>query len=297
MDADALDKKVQEFVAEARMGSAQARLSLRKELDCLLGLPHDALHEQQRNEVLDYAIKQLVEEKLPEKLASTSFDDSNIAYEARTVPAIRSDGSSFYLSGDMHFFYVVDSKNYLLGRMDGSGHGVKAAAIVLAARKFIEEGVKQRILLPGDFAFYINERLVRLMPRGNFSTLFMSILDDKRIQFTDIGDGRTFVYEPEKAALTRIFGKGPVLGAITPEQMQKFNIKYRTEERNLSSGDLVVSFSDGVYERIGYDASKVDDIIVSGQSIASVVSGIMKYSLELPHRETDDVTVIGFSVK
>ncbi|MCX6708600.1 MAG: SpoIIE family protein phosphatase [Candidatus Woesearchaeota archaeon] len=297
MDADALDKKVQEFVTEARTGSIEARLSLRKELDALFDLPHDALHEQQRNEVLDYVIRQLIEEKLPEKLASMSFNDSNIAYEARTVPAIRSDGSSFYLSGDMHFFYALDSRNYVLGRMDGSGHGVKAAVIVFAACKYIEECIQQRILLPGDFAYYINERLVRLVPRGNFSTLFMSVLDDKRIQFTDIGDGRTFLYEPGKASLTRIFGKGPVLGAITPEQMQKLNVKYKTEERNLSSGDLVVSFSDGVYERIGYDASKVDDIIVSGQSISSIVTGIMKYALGMPHQETDDVTVIGLTVK
>ena len=257
MNDEELDSRVELLVKEAQNGSKFARDQLYKLINPLFDKPISAEMEKEISTTIDYIIHKLVYENYCETNKEGFFNDDYLCYFARSIPAPKLKSGRFYMCGDTQFFYKLSAGKYALGRLDGLNHGVEAGLIVLTARRYLDEFLKKGVFIPKELAKRLADKMYLIPRKGAsaFTTLFVSILDNSTAYLSCVGDGQTMLLQSKNDTLAVIKPFGPVIGLAGPELLN--TIEYKTEEFELHKGDVILSYTDGINEREGFELQKI----------------------------------------
>lgn len=254
-------------------------------IDLLLSTYETAV---QKNLELSRAKEQLEQQavQLREKNAEMQADlemarELQVAFLPRQYPVFPSNASpersalkfchryhtSTELGGD--FFDILALSETQAGVLicDVMGHGVRAALVTAIVRGLVEE-LKEIALDPGRFVTDINRSLCAILHQTTtplFATAIYAVVDAAagRLQFANAGHPWPFLVRRsagEVASLQPAGTKpGPALG-FAP------TASYATFERALAPGDLLMLFTDGLYEIDGpndtiYEMSQLTEAI------------------------------------
>jgi sigma-B regulation protein RsbU (phosphoserine phosphatase) len=152
------------------------------------------------------------------------------------------------VSGD--FFNVVRLSDTSVGVFicDVMGHGVRAA-LVTAMMRTLEEQLSEAASDPGALLTQINQALCMIL-RQSGTTLFTTacyIIADvatAQIRFANAGHPSPLLVHRERGAVESITARGnsgPALGLFE-------DVQYQTHERTVATDDLVLLFTDGLFE-------------------------------------------------
>ncbi|MBW2973864.1 serine/threonine-protein phosphatase [Candidatus Woesearchaeota archaeon] len=299
MNDEELDTRVELLTTKAQQGDRTAKTQLRELIFSLFDEPASDQIEKEIAETIEFILNKLIIENHCEKNKTSSFKDDYLSYFGRSIPAPKSSGGRFYVCGDTQFFCKLGAGKYVLGRLDGMHHGVSAGLTVLTARKYIDDFIKKGIHSPNEIAKRLSDKMYLIPKKGAsaFTTLFVSILDDSTAYLSCVGDGQTLFYQAEEDTLAVIKPFGPVIGAAGPELLKK--VKYKTEEFVLKKGDVLVSYTDGVNERKGFELSRIDRFIKANiGNIERTITEILLYTDNLLPQGglADDTTAIGITI-
>lgn len=158
------------------------------------------------------------------------------------------------LAGD--FFSLVELSRHEVGVFicDVMGHGVRAALVTALLRGLVDD-LAPRSSEPGEFLAAMNRRLCALIhPAGTplFATGFYLIVDVAagELRYANAGHPRPFHLQPAPGLVERrhvVPRSGPALGLAA-------DAAYATTRCPATPGDLVLLFTDGLFEVISPDA-------------------------------------------
>jgi serine phosphatase RsbU (regulator of sigma subunit)/CheY-like chemotaxis protein len=163
--------------------------------------------------------------------------------------------TSTELGGD--FFDVLALSDTMAGILicDVMGHGVRAALVTAIVRGLVEE-LREDADDPGELMTQMNRSLCAILQQTTtplFATAVYAVVDAARGVVRWANAGHPAPYHLRRSAgvverLVRADGKkaDPALGLMN-------DTTYHAEERRLSAGDLLMLFTDGLYEIDGAD--------------------------------------------
>ena len=299
MNDEELDAQVESLTIKAQKGDIAAKKQLHELIFSLFDMPTSDQCEKEIAVTIEYILNKLIAENYCEQNKMGSFKDDYLSYFGRSIPAPKSGGGRFYVCGDTQFLCKLGAGKYVFGRLDGMHHGVSAGLTVLTARRYIDEFVKKGVQSPNEIAKRLSDRLYLIPKKGAsaFTTLFVSILENATAYLSCVGDGQTMFYQPKEEILTVIKPFGPVIGAAGPELLKK--IEYKAEEFVLRKGDVLISYTDGVNERKGFELSRIEGAIKANAcDIERTITAILLYTDGLLPQGglADDTTAIGVTI-
>jgi len=189
---------------------------------------------------------------------------------------------------------------------DVMGHGVRSALVTAMVRGLVEE-LRPIALDPGQLLTRVNSDLRAILQQTGtplFTTAFYLVadLERRRILYANAGHPKPFLVQRLKGTvevLKNADGKArPALGLFA-------DCIYPTASRELSPGDLVMLFTDGLYEVEGEGGRQFSQdllleavrrrVSLHGPEIFSAVLGeIQQFSVN--HEFSDDVCLVGMEV-
>ncbi|MGJ4951995.1 PP2C family protein-serine/threonine phosphatase [Bradyrhizobium sp. HKCCYLS20291] len=158
------------------------------------------------------------------------------------------------LGGDLWGMLPIDDGVLGFFLADFTGHGVNAALNTFRLHALIHE-YKNLHHAPAALLSMLNERLVHLLPPGQFATFLYVVIDHRRgeLRFASAGAPPAILVQSQSGRPRLCEGTGLPLG-IEP------GVKYQTHKRKFPQGSLLLLFSDGLPEypdalgeRIGED--------------------------------------------
>jgi sigma-B regulation protein RsbU (phosphoserine phosphatase) len=153
------------------------------------------------------------------------------------------------LGGD--FFHVIPVSDTEAGVLicDVMGHGVRAALVTAIQRALVEE-LTECAGEPGEFLTRMNDSLFSILRRTRspmFASAFYLVINVETgaIRYANAGHPRPLLLKRGKGEVTPLNGPGtrpgPALGVFEHSQ-------YTQQESSLQPRDLVLLFTDGLYE-------------------------------------------------
>lgn len=152
------------------------------------------------------------------------------------------------VSGDFYNIVRISDTSIGIFICDVMGHGVRAA-LVTAIMRALEEQVGEAAANPGALLTQMNHSLrdiLRQLTTTLFATACYIVVDiaTGRLTFANAGHPKPLLVHHETKAV-EIIGvnrkNGPALGLVD-------NISYQTHELTVAEGDLVLAFTDGLFE-------------------------------------------------
>ena len=241
---------------------------------------------------------------LPQQFPSFPRDvspaESALAFFTRYLPT----GA---VGGD--FFHVLPLSNTEAGVFicDVMGHGVRAALVTAIQRALVEElaGVGRQ---PGEFLTHINRALLSILRKSRtpmFASAFYFSLNSAtgELKYANAG-------HPKPLHLRRSQGRVDVLssnGARPGSALGVFeHATYQTFESDVKPGDLLLMFTDGLYEVEGpdgdfYDQQRLVEAVErrlqapSNELLEALLNEAREYSVK--HQFGDDVCLVGVELE
>lgn len=150
--------------------------------------------------------------------------------------------SSSEISGDLWGMLPISGSSFGIFLADFSGHGVTAALNTFRLHALIHEHA-DLYGDPAQFVAMLNERLVRVLPPGQFATFLYIVVDASAdcIRFVSAGAPPSIVVQGLHGRAALAEASGLPLGVIP-------GATYQLHERPFGPGSLLLSFSDGLSE-------------------------------------------------
>lgn len=233
LDVPALTRALHSALLQKRLGDQVAAYNAQMRADLEM-----ARHLQQS----------LLPDHYPSFPPAAAAGDSALRFEHRFVPAAE-------LAGD--FFSVQQLSDTRAGVFicDVMGHGVRAALVTAMMRALVDSEAA-RAAHPGEFLTGMNRRLCRLIqPVGEpmFVTAFYLVVDlvAGSLHYAAAGHPRPLHLQPAagRVAPLPVAEVGSALGLV-PEA------SYVTSVTPLTAGDVVLLFTDGLFEVVGGKAKE-----------------------------------------
>ena len=200
--------------------------------------------------------------------------ESALRFASRYIPTTA-------VGGD--FFHVLPISDTEAGIFicDVMGHGVRAALVTAIQRALVEEMLPSAHD-PGRFLTEINRALLSILRRARtpmFASAFYLVVDIARgrIRYSNAGHPRPLHLRREAGTLDFLAGErpGPALGVFK-------NTAYQTLESDVAARDLILLFTDGLYEVEGKDDVYFDQ---------SMLLNILAHRLQAPAEQLIDETL------
>ena len=214
--------------------------------------------------------------------------------------------TSTELGGD--FFDVLALSDTQAGLLicDVMGHGVRAALVTAIVRGLVEES-RQDATDPGKFTTEMNRSLCSILRETStplFASAVYAVVDAARgvVRWANAGHPAPFhvrraVGEIERLQVAGVKA-GPVLGMMD-------TAVYATSERPLAPGDLLMFFTDGLYELDGpddtlYEMRQLVDAVVRRRAMPTpqlfddLVAELRSFSIT--GEFSDDVCLVGMDI-
>jgi len=208
------------------------------------------------------------------------------------------------VSGDFYDFSALSATNAGVFICDVMGHGVGAALVAAVIRGMLGEMARVNPE-PGDVLAAINRALVPITRHAGapmFASAFYLTADaaSGEIQYANAGHPNPFVVRRDLAQIERIgaAGHGPALGLME-------DARYQTERSTLARNDLVMMFTDGIFEVDGEGATLFGEERLLGavrrrirlpseQLFEELMEEVRDYSPT--HEFGDDICLLGMEV-
>jgi sigma-B regulation protein RsbU (phosphoserine phosphatase) len=213
---------------------------------------------------------------------------------------------SMIVSGD--FFDVLDISDDKAGLFicDVMGHGVRAALVAATLRSLLAE-LRPLWTDPGEFLVRINRALVETLKNSTtivFASAFHMVVDlsSGELCYSNAGHPRPLrvTHTAGAAESVPLNGDtpGPALGLIE-------NAKYRTSRCNLSPHDVILLFTDGLFEVEGlggllYDYDQLSRAVnhhaglPTGELCHRLIAEVQQFSAN--RRFDDDVCLVAMDI-
>jgi serine phosphatase RsbU (regulator of sigma subunit) len=214
---------------------------------------------------------------------------------------------SFYyptgtVSGDFFDVFPVSDTSVGIFICDVMGHGVRAALVTSMMRALLEQHSRPESD-PGRLLTEINGHLHAILKNAQtslFATALFMIADVERSEliFANAGHPKPFHIRREQGAVVPLSGtggKGPALG-LFPE------VSYKTARTPIAPGDLIMLFTDGLFEVEApdeqlYSQEDLLNVVRARRALASqeLLEGVLKDIRDFTKRADfdDDVCLIG----
>lgn len=210
------------------------------------------------------------------------------------------------VSGD--FFTIVPLNENSVGIFicDVMGHGVRSALVTSMIHALVEEHAAAKLEEPGELLASINKALVRIFKQAGttmFATGFYLIADVGRREwrFACAGHPAPIHVGPHGSTSGRLdsnSSRGPAMGLFPA-------VSYGTEQMPMTEHDLVMLFTDGLFEVEGetgelfteellLEAVRRHVLLPPSQMLDQVVDEVREFSHG--KRFDDDVCVVGVKV-
>jgi sigma-B regulation protein RsbU (phosphoserine phosphatase) len=149
--------------------------------------------------------------------------------------------SSRAVGGDFYDYFKIDENQHGLVIGDACGKGLPAAMLISQIQAMIHSEVEHGHHI-STILELLNRQMVQFIPKDKFITLFYGIYDQEsgEIDFGSAGHNYPVVIR-ENGQSEQFETTGPALGLIP-------NTCYQTSHLKLSSGDILLLFTDGVTE-------------------------------------------------
>ena len=146
------------------------------------------------------------------------------------------------VGGDFYDFYMLGDSTLAFMIADVSGKGISAAMFMMQAKTIIKDLAESGLELPEVFAT-ANKKLCENNDAGMFVTAWMGILDLKTglLKFVNAGHNPPLVRQADGEFVYLKARSGMVLAGMD-------GIKYRQNELQLTPGDQIFLYTDGVTE-------------------------------------------------
>ena len=146
------------------------------------------------------------------------------------------------VGGDFYDFYMLGDSTLAFMIADVSGKGIPAAMFMMQAKTIIKDLAESGLELPEVFAT-ANKKLCENNEAGMFVTAWMGILDLKTglLKFVNAGHNPPLVRQADGEFAYLKARSGMVLAGMD-------GIKYRQNELQLTPGDQIFLYTDGVTE-------------------------------------------------
>jgi serine phosphatase RsbU (regulator of sigma subunit) len=230
----------------------------------------------------------------------------------RSVPPLESAlqfFSFFYptgmISGDFFDIFPLSESSVGIFICDVMGHGVRAALVTSMMRALLEQqsGIESD---PGRLLTHINQGLVSILKNTGttlYATAVMMVADAARSEllYANAGHPKPLHIrrdEGDAIPLADAASKGPALGLFA-------EASYHTARTPIAPGDLIMLFTDGLFEVEGPDEQlyRHEDLLEAVRKRSSlpgheVVEGVLAEVRDFAQRLEfdDDVCVIGVEV-
>ena len=291
--------------AEAERNQAQAALvALNADLENRVRERTRELHEknQQMAEELRMA-RELQFALLPQEFPTVPANAADHEKALRFLSVYFPTGQ---VSGDFFSVFPVGEKAAGVFICDVMGHGVRSALITSMIRALVEEHTRTTTD-PGELLTRVNRALTLILKQAGttmFVTCFYLVADvqSAQLRFANAGHPSALHIRSGASAAEKLQGNGrpgPAMG-LNP------SASYATSDRSMAAGDLVMLFTDGLFEVESesgalfsqeqlYEAVNRHVALQPEQFFARVLDDVRKFSER--DRFDDDVCVVGVEVK
>ncbi len=160
-------------------------------------------------------------------------------------------GLRFVPSGDIggdfiDFVNVADPDSLGIVFADITGHGVAAALLASMFKVLVEDAIHDNLTLTESF-FYLNERLYKQYPVGNFASAFYATFNVRQRVMTYVKASQEPLIILRPGERTQLLTNGgPALGLLAGDCIEPE--EYQQHEIQLQTGDIVFFFTDGLTE-------------------------------------------------
>ena len=226
------------------------------------------------------------------------------------IPADTLEHSSFEVAalldtakevgGDFYDFFMLDDHRLAVAIGDVAGKGI-SAAIFMAITRTLLRAIAQKGVSPGDCLTEVNELLYPQSLAEMFVTAVYGTLDISTGLFTYATAGHFAPYliraDNTLRALERTYGIGLCMTR---------DFHYREAATQLSTGDTLFFYTDGISEAVGKDGQQfslesLEDTLLSTQgstpfhTIQKVLGALQNHTKGV--LQTDDITLIALSFR
>ena len=146
------------------------------------------------------------------------------------------------IGGDYYDFIPVGEDHCALVIADISGKGIPAALLMATLRAALRAQLEASASVE-ETVYWVNNVLVRDTPQEKFATLFVGLLDHRRLELTYVNAGHNppFLYDPQDGELKLLSVGGPIVGVFA-------GARFESACEKLRPGQLLVAYTDGVTE-------------------------------------------------
>jgi phosphoserine phosphatase RsbU/P len=226
---------------------------------------------------------------LPETIPKTEGFD----VAAKSIPAKEVGGDFF----DVMPLEVIPMSNARTGIMiaDVSGKGVPAA-LFMALSRIVVRVTAMWFKQPSEVISFANPIISNNSKTGMFVTLFYGVLDNetRSITYVNAGHNPPIVLRKKTGEIEELNLTGIAVGALE-------DAEYTQVELQLSPGDVIVLYTDGITEAVNdreemYDVPRLLETIrktrdLSAQEIADeIIRSVFAFTGETP--QFDDITLM-----
>ncbi len=288
---------------EARRGAEAALVALNAKLEQLV--VERTLELRHKNSVMEEDLamaRELQIAILPHHFPALPKGASDAASALKFCNIFR---PTSFVSGD--FFNVVRVSDTAVGILicDVMGHGVRAA-LVSAMIRALEEQLYERSNDPGGLLTEINRALCSVLQQAGstiFTTAFYMIIDigNSTIRFASAAHPSPLRVQHRPDDVLPISARettGPVLGIFEKAE-------YRTYSHPMARGDVILLFTDGLFEVEGEDGEtfnekRLQDLVLKhadlgpAELMQTVFSTIENFASEKVF--SDDVCLVGIEI-
>ena len=184
------------------------------------------------------------------------------------------------VGGDFYDFFLIDENKLAVVIADVSGKGVPAALFMVIAKTLIKNNACAG-QSPGEVFETVNNMLCENNEAGMFVTALMGYLDLQTRQFSYVNAGHNL------PLLQRADGEFMFLNAKPSFILAGFaNMAYREEEIELSPGDMLFLYTDGVTETVDPNQELFSNtrLLVAANKYRNCTT---RYLLEMVKKEID----------
>ncbi len=224
--------------------------------------------------------------------------ESALHFYSRYIPTTAVGGDFF------HILPISDTRAGIF-ICDVMGHGVRAALVTAIQRALVEE-MLPAANEPGRFLTEINRALLSILRRARtpmFASAFYLVVDveEGRLSYANAGHPRPLHLHRDTGKLEFLASEraGPALGVFQ-------NARYQTRSTEVFPHDLVVLFTDGLYEVEGVDETLFDQerlLEIIGRRLAAPPEDLIEKTISeirdfaVNHAFEDDVCLVGVEIE
>lgn len=145
------------------------------------------------------------------------------------------------IGGDFWGFKFLSEHQTAVWSVDFSGHGISAALNAFRLQAYLHEN-SAVANEPGEYMTLLNKKLLQLLPRGHFATMFYGVIDtaNDTISYACACAPEPMVMRAGAVGVEHLNGEGNLLGVS--------EWRYDTRRVPFGAGDALVLYSDALIE-------------------------------------------------